>query len=99
MPGTPVTAQDIRSAFSPAFWLQLGTTVVLVTLAYAAVSSQGQNNADDIGALAKIVEGVVSDVNTLKVDGARTDERYSQLLALMSRIDTRLERLEQRGAP
>lgn len=87
--------------------LTIGTTLILVSGYFFTTDNRTQANAksiDDlslvVGELSQSLRGELIDIEsrlrTLEQKDARNDERLTNMLALLSRIDSRLERLEER---
>ncbi len=77
--------------------IQIGVTLVTVTLAYAAVNGAAAANREDIGKVSRTQDAMEARLRTLENSQARSDERFSSILTYLSRIDNRLERIEQGG--
>jgi predicted trehalose synthase len=77
---------------------------------YGALNSQSDQSTQQIAEIrtqidralvgnAAQVDALGVRVRALELSSARDDERFSNILQFMTRIDTRLERIEQRNAP
>lgn len=77
--------------------IQIAVTLVTVTLAYAAVNATAVSNKEAIGQVTIIQTDVERRLRALETSQARSDERFSSILTYLSRIDNRLERIEQGG--
>lgn len=76
------------------FVLQLGAIIVSLTIGYVTIdmkTSQTQKAADDLLAETKSLQGRVREVETQQI---RLDERFTNIMTLLSRIDQRLEKSE-----
>lgn len=87
--------------------LQIATTLIIVAGFFFTTDNRTQANAKAIDDLSTVVGelsqqlrsellDVESRLRTLEQKDARNDERLTNMLALLSRIDSRLERLEER---
>ena len=96
----PTSTQAAPSAFNLPFLAQLGAMLVTGVLAYAALAAQGTSNAREIEVLVEQMGALQREVRALQISEARGEERFAQILTIVSRTDARLERLEQqsRGA-
>lgn len=87
--------------------LQIGSMIVGLTVGWMALESRSKQNEMRLDALDSTITSIQTQVlngqnktdarlGSLEQDRARADERFSNILALLSRIDTRLERIENR---
>ncbi|ARU02962.1 hypothetical protein [Yoonia vestfoldensis] len=88
-------------------------TLVLVaglTGGYTMLQARSEQNTDQILEIktqidralagnAAQVDALTVRIRALELSSARDDERFTNILQFMSRIDTRLERIEQRASP
>ena len=61
----------------------------------AAVNGTAAANREDIGKVSRTQDAMEARLRTLENSQARSDERFSSILTYLSRIDNRLERIEQ----
>jgi hypothetical protein len=82
--------------------ISLGNILTLVPLlvagavAWAQVQGMAASNERSIAALRADVTRQESRLRATEMSSARTDERLSSILGLLTRIDARLERIEGR---
>ena len=82
--------------------ISLGNILTLVPLlvagavAWAQVQGMAVSNERSIAALRADVTRQESRLRATEMSSARTDERLSSILGLLTRIDARLERIEGR---
>lgn len=92
-----------RPEFTPA--ISLGNLIQIAVLlvglggAWAILSTNLDYQASRIAANSAAIREIEVRVRTLEANYARSDERYASLLALLSRIDNRLERIEKGDRP
>lgn len=92
-----------RPEFTPA--ISLGNLIQIAVLliglggAWAVLSTNLDYQASRIAANSAAIREMETRVRTLEADAARADERFTNILALLSRIDNRLERIEKGDRP
>ncbi len=85
--------------------LSLGHILTMISLlaagaiAFGEVQGQAAQNAAAVTSLAAQVDGQETRLRVVETEIARSDERLSNILTLLSRIDNRLERIERRDRP
>ena len=79
--------------------IQIGVTLVTVTLAYAAVNATAAANRETIAQAVTAQSAMESRLRALENTQARADERMANILQLLNRIDGRLERIERKESP
>lgn len=81
-------------------WFSFGNILTVVFGAITAMAmfivmdERSKNNLTYITELRKDLKDVQDDVGNLEKAQARSDERFSSILGLLEKIDTRLERIE-----
>ena len=78
--------------------VQIGVTLVTVTLAYAAVNATASANRETIGHALTAQASMEGRLRALENTQARADERMANILQLLNRIDGRLERIERKDS-
>ena len=79
--------------------VQIGVTLVTVTLAYAAVNATASANRETIAQALTAQASMEGRLRALENTQARDDERMTNILQLLNRIDGRLERIERKESP
>ena len=79
--------------------VQIGVTLVTVTLAYAAVNATAVTNRETIAQAVSTQSAMEGRLRALENTQARDDERMANILQLLNRIDGRLERIERKESP
>lgn len=79
--------------------VQIGVTLVTVTLAYAAVNATAAANRETIAQAITAQSAMEGRLRALENTQARADERMANILQLLNRIDGRLERIERKDSP
>ncbi len=96
-----VSEHDNRPRYSPQISLgnvlQIGMMIAGLSVGYAVIQAQAKANADAIREIRLDITKTDDRVRGLENDRARSDERFSNILALLARIDGRLERIEGDG--
>lgn len=75
--------------------LQAGATLIAITAGWVVLDSRSQANALAIAAVNDQTREMGLRLHALELQVARADERYSAILDMLARIDTRLDRIEQ----
>lgn len=90
-----------RPAFTPFIslgnMLQIGALIASAIIGYVLIDARSTTNARDIAVISKLQDEIETRIRTLEKDSARNDERFSNILALLAKIDDRLERIENGG--
>lgn len=79
--------------------VQILATTVVVAGAFYSVSQRSQQNAESNARLNGELATLEARVRSLETEFARNDERLTNILTILGRIDTRLERIEDRNGP
>lgn len=79
--------------------IQIGVTVFAVGAGYATLDGRITKNGESIDTNKTIISAQDTRLRDLETSRARFDERFTNILALLSRIDAKLERIEQRTQP
>lgn len=98
-----MTAADVKSAFNPAFVVQIVVMVFLGGAAYTTLDQRGLANASNIAelkmrldakevAFAAATAELSDEINRLRETNARNDERLTNILTVLGRIEARLDR-------
>jgi hypothetical protein len=75
--------------------LQVGATLVAVAVGWSVLDTRSQSNATAIAAIHVQLRDSENRLRVVEIQVTRADERYNAILDMLSRIDTRLERIEQ----
>lgn len=75
--------------------LQALVTCAAVMAGWFTLDARSQANATAIVAIQEQTRDMELRMRTMELQVARADERYSAILDMLARIDTRLERIEQ----
>lgn len=75
--------------------VQIAVFLVTLAVGWATLSAQVGNNTEAIREATAARAGFEVRVRTIETSYARADERMTSIFALLSRIDARLERIEQ----
>lgn len=75
--------------------VQIAVFLVTLALGWATLNAQVNSNTEAIKEAAIVRSGFEVRVRTIETSYARADERMTSIFALLSRIDSRLERIEQ----
>lgn len=96
-----MTLSDKRPEFTPTISFgQVVQILVLVTGfagSFFLMQARTEENARRLDVQKDVITRVDARVRTLEVSAARSDERFDNILSLLSRIDSRLERIEYDG--
>lgn len=76
--------------------LWLGVQIATLSTQIEALTSTVSIQSDRLEAAESRAEALSRRVSLGEANQARSDERYSSILSYLTRIDTRLERIEQR---
>lgn len=76
--------------------IQIAVLLVGMSGAWFVMDNRSTNNADQITQTRVLVTALEVRLRTVENTQARSDERFSNILALLSQIDSRLERIEIR---
>ena len=68
--------------------------VITATGMYFTLNAQAATNARDILEIKQDLKEAESQIRDLETEQARSDERFSSILGLLEKIDTRLARIE-----
>jgi hypothetical protein len=81
--------------------IQIAVVIVGISTAWFAMDYRSQGNSQailgisiDLVQLQKDIKSYQIELRELEKDQIRADERYSNMLTLLARIDSRLERIE-----
>ena len=75
--------------------IQMAVFLVTLAVGWATLSAQVGANTDAIRESVAVRAAFEVRVRTIETSYARADERMTSICALLSRIDARLERIEQ----
>lgn len=75
--------------------IQIAVLLVTVSASYALQSARIENNGDDIREMRTAADNLQGRVRLLETQQARSDEKFTNILTYLARIDGRLERIEQ----
>ena len=75
--------------------IQIGIFIAAMAGAWAIMDSRGQTNGEKIERNERNVASNETRIRALETQSTRADERLANIFALLSRIDNRLERIEQ----
>lgn len=78
--------------------VQIGAMLVAGAVSFAVLRAQSETNSAMNHAQDKSLSEIELRVRSLETQQARADERFSNILTYLTRIDGRLERIE-RGQP
>lgn len=81
--------------------LQIGIMIVGLTIGWITMDLRSQGNQEALVTISGDVADLQTDIDSLdarlrnvETEQARADERFGSILAILSRIDARLERIE-----
>lgn len=75
--------------------LQIAVMIATVAVAFTTLDAQADGNAEKIRTLEGLSAVQETRLRQLEQQKARDDERMTNILALLARIDSRLERIER----
>lgn len=82
--------------------LQIGVMIIGLTVGWITMDLRSQGNHQALSEIGVDMQDLQEDLDTLDVrlrnvetEQARADERFGSILAILSRIDARLERIEE----
>lgn len=75
--------------------VQIAIFLVTLAVGWTTLSAQVGNNTEAIRAAVEVRNDFEMRVRAIETSYARADERMSSIYALLSKIDSRLERIEQ----
>jgi hypothetical protein len=90
-----MTAPGFKWEVSVGALLQIAVMIATVAIAFTTLDARAQNNAEKIRTLEGVSSVQETRLRQLETQKARDDERMSNILALLGRIDARLERIER----
>jgi hypothetical protein len=90
-----MTKPEFTWQFNLGHLLQVGATLVAVAVGWSVLDTRSQSNATAIAAIHVQLRDSENRLRVVEIQVTRADERYNAILDMLSRIDTRLERIEQ----
>ena len=77
--------------------LQIAILLVGLGVGWMTIKAQGEANSSALATAAQDRSNMEIRIRALENQSARADERFTSILGYLSRIDTRLERIEGRS--
>ena len=74
--------------------LQIGTLIIAATVGWVTMDARTSSNSDGIKSLRKDLIAAETRIRAVETSSVRADERMQGIFTLLSRIDARLERIE-----
>lgn len=75
--------------------IQIACFIASLAAGWAILQAQGKSNTERINRAELAVSGLESRTRLLENQAARADERFTNIISLLARIDGRLERIER----
>ena len=77
--------------------IQIASMLVLVTIAFQALNGKATANAESISKTTLELKAQDARLRALETATSRSDERLTNMIAILNKIDARLERIELSG--
>lgn len=77
--------------------IQIASMLVLVTIAFQALNGKATANAEAISKTTLELKAQDARLRALETATSRSDERLTNMIAILNKIDARLERIELSG--
>lgn len=77
--------------------IQIASMLVLVTIAFQALNGKATANAEGISKTTLELKAQDARLRALETATSRSDERLTNMIAILNKIDARLERIELSG--
>jgi hypothetical protein len=92
-----MTKPQFSMTFNLGHVVQIVTLIVAMTVGWVQMDARTSSNASRLDTVEDVVSAAEPRIRELERAATRSDERLNSILTLLSRIDSRLERIEARS--